>query len=131
MSRQKPDEQLTTEDLPADPILRAYALLAREVAAAVDRFHARLAEPDGRGWPTPPAAPTSPALTSPAVPVGVLTVEAARAVLAEHQVDVDWYRRRDGYAWSCSCLTDGEDTHRTAAEAWQSAAGHQAEQLVA
>jgi hypothetical protein len=55
MSRQKPDEQLTTEDLPADPILRAYALLAREVAAAVDRFRARLAEPDGRGWPTPPA----------------------------------------------------------------------------
>lgn len=60
-----------------------------------------------------------------------LTVELFHRVLVGHQVDVDWYRRRDGYAWACSCLTDGEGTWQDAAGAWHAAARHQAEAIAA
>lgn len=50
-------------------------------------------------------------------------------VLAGHVVSVDWYRRRNGYAWSCSCLVDGQDVHRLPDGAHRAAAGHQAQQV--
>lgn len=49
--------------------------------------------------------------------------------LDQHYVSTDWFRRRGGWAWSCSCLTDGEDTYPDGDGARRSGARHQAEQV--
>lgn len=56
-------------------------------------------------------------------------VDLIAEVLDQHHVSVDWFRRRDGWAWWCSCLTDGEDVHPDGDSARSAAARHQAEQI--
>lgn len=58
-----------------------------------------------------------------------MTAKRIHQVLVEHETHTDWFRRRGGYCWSCSCETDGEGVHRTYAAASEAAAWHVAEQL--
>lgn len=50
-------------------------------------------------------------------------------VLDQHHVSTDWFRRRGGWCWFCSCHTDGEGVHPDGDGARRAAARHQAEQV--
>lgn len=47
----------------------------------------------------------------------------------QHHVSTDWFRRRGGWAWWCSCLTDGEGVYPDGDGARRSGARHQAERV--
>lgn len=57
------------------------------------------------------------------------SVDLIADVLAVHTVSTDWFRRRNGFAWWCSCHVDGEGVHPSGDGARSAAARHQAEQV--